>query len=982
MGACYYGKYLRFSSQATCLGCRIMLKEIASFLQSMRCRHETVNKKLSELRGKLVEKIEGGSELPDPSLLGMIGELYALRWSLIRDTIDDYMRSPYQETGVISSNATNVAAQLNDHWVMLAQRLASEKCVASWHQLLMPTLRQDVSSEMKRSPLNHCILSDNNDYLISLRVSLDSHEKRKPIHQSFLNCSQRQLEWFTPRETYRIRYASSEYSGYWRHSIVRKPYPFLVAYYQLVQSYYQGLDSPDGLVQFKKAIDDFVATIKEDTGIDLREFWDVAHGWELWPDKLVSWSKATNLMALSNELTNWACMLAKRNPAWIIKHPLLSQTYSQLGFGAGITLINLQKWLFLLTPTHPKTVMLLDALKTLVAARIQKERLVIDEEVLKQLAIIYATHWSFIENTKDDYTRDSSHTDAVGFVGLLDWPNTRNSWLVLAQILSGAGLITEHYFSFLIPSLTNHIEPISQRPFEDFYLCDCALTDDGRSLIVLPALGESHKQTGRMVIYCDRGARPPTPTEVERIGQVSEKYADLCATARQEIAKPDPSISRKTIDALYKLVNGCFYPHGIYAGREYDPKQLRVAEEAFLVFQQFCETLPRSERDALEAQRLCVDGRHKTVFEVFRDIERHACIALCGKFILQLVLDYSPWRKFRQDIEAMDSMAQMRLSSKRKIYKEHAGLSLAEVRSRLEQCLVYLLVHPFRTMPLTGHWISWGAFLNKVTRTAQCMYQEITRVSDDTRQLHSLYCCLMDWAIAANNDQRPMVQWSRYPDTKDWLSSLVNQSFFTTQPPSVSVPVLFLALCRLNRDTLAWKGLLHSYLETLTSLMVTLYTASQTRREVILTARIEFAKFFTSLLPRQQQQIRAVLSEVQSLPLEQKNQLIKTQLLECLARKMMTPAPAVATNNTRIMAVSHVVSEETIRGIIPSITESMTVRDCIESLRINLGRNLTVQAMIQRNWQRVFARSLSTPMGLLPEADGVLETGGTLLGAP
>jgi hypothetical protein len=152
--------------------------------------------KLNELSNKIkrnsVSIVEAVLELK---------QIYVLRWSEVKGTILDYTRK--QDCG-------------NLWWIRTAQIICGAKLLKNenYYDFLIPTLvhMKDIFTlyPLVNYPLNHCVLSDDEKYLIIL----DNSEKHYNQTKLFYNCSVNPPVPFTPKEEARLAFAHQHFHQY------------------------------------------------------------------------------------------------------------------------------------------------------------------------------------------------------------------------------------------------------------------------------------------------------------------------------------------------------------------------------------------------------------------------------------------------------------------------------------------------------------------------------------------------------------------------------------------------------------------------------------------------------------------------------------------------------------------------------------------------------------------------------------------------
>ena len=287
----------------------------------------------------------------------------------------------------------------------------------------------------------------------------------------------------------------------------------------------------------------------------------------------------------------------------------------------------------------------------------------IDDEVVSLLASVYEKYGSHIKYKLKE----------------------EGPWIRLAQILSGAKLIPPNYYSFLIPSIKMNDED-SINYFSVTYksLSEYILSDDETMLIDVGNCVRKLKVSG---IFSNCYPNPPLPfTEREKERICFSNYERYRALA--DDAEDKATISRATVMAVFLLIEGSLNAIGLMLGKEYTPDQLCEAGKAYHNFYNFLKQLDPDEKKRLFEQRIFFNARNYSFQHQLNDAEKYECVATCGQYFAQMVMDYDPTLRFKADLEQKAGINMMRQNSRKKIY--HQGDS-KDAKLRIQLIAVILM---------------------------------------------------------------------------------------------------------------------------------------------------------------------------------------------------------------------------------------------------------------------------------------------------
>jgi hypothetical protein len=264
--------------------------------------------------------------------------------------------------------------------------------------------------------------------------------------------------------------------------------------------------------------------------------------------------------------------------------------------------------------------------------------------------------------------------------------NTNSNWILLAQKLSGAGLIARNYYLFLMPTLKSDVDIVSRESTVKLSLDNCILDENGQELIYLPHCVLHLKYHGTFYVN-GSPPRPFTQLEQQRLSfnPTFSKYR------KAFIQEKVPPLSLETVLAIWALVNKALYPDGLLFFHNYSSEQLSQAEHAFEhFFISFYEKMNPEDRKNLDEHIIIFNGRKKTFSSILNEIQTDKCVAISSQWLAQLVIDYAPWISFNDKIEKKASINEMRVASQKRSIRNDNFL----IR-QLQMVYISLLTHQF-----------------------------------------------------------------------------------------------------------------------------------------------------------------------------------------------------------------------------------------------------------------------------------------------
>lgn len=228
-------------------------------------------------------------------------------------------------------------------------------------------------------------------------------------------------------------------------------------------------------------------------------------------------------------------------------------------------------------------------------------------------------------------------------------------WIDVIAALSGARLIPSNYYVWLG---MNEFDTVKLVPTIDYPLSHYIASEDGFVLLDnIKDYYQYQKQKDESCIesswlYDCSQLNPKPLTGDERCQLLSShkkfhKYFYLTNPFQSD----DEAICLATLDALIRLVNSSLYIIGTRFTGQYSKQQNTEAEDAYRLFSEFYHAMDVDERTRLNNQIIFFEGQYKSFKKVLSEVYDYKCIANSGQFILKLIVDYLPDKKFDDHIE-------------------------------------------------------------------------------------------------------------------------------------------------------------------------------------------------------------------------------------------------------------------------------------------------------------------------------------------
>lgn len=163
-------------------------------------------------------------------------------------------------------------------------------------------------------------------------------------------------------------------------------------------------------------------------------------------------------------LVDW---ITEKNPSLVSKLKEFDDIYKSKGIGPYFTIKELGQYVTKLDDCRTQR----GARQLALLVQRTKVKSEIDKEVVALLRDVYKERWLKIMGGSKDYTRLQGGVNSI--------------WIILAQMLAGAGIIPENYYHFLMPTLTHDRDPVQLEALIKFPLSHFILSEDARQLILL-----------------------------------------------------------------------------------------------------------------------------------------------------------------------------------------------------------------------------------------------------------------------------------------------------------------------------------------------------------------------------------------------------------------------------------------------------------------------------------------------------------------
>lgn len=829
----------------------------------------------------LSERIHSCSDkaILDEKMRDFIINLFRQRWEKIADTSADYTINP---------------RGINLHWIALAKQLAQGIVAQSYLQILIPAVRNKIDHNLL-TPLSDCdelgafYLGEDGKTLYRVRGIFELTKRRVfhkgkkiQVHPFSTYSKSTASRALSLRELLRIRAkcgadlsfidSGKRYDGFWSYlkkEVIpdlpyfgSKPRYLLPSLLQWIEFYLEG-NHADFRANFFIWMHELQRCKMSDINHLYGQVIQVGDDRYYLLDILLDClQEAPSLDVKLRGVAKWLCLY---DASFTSSSEPLQDVYKSLSSGAHFGIADLKKLLQKITSKTSEV-----RTETQALLKMLKSKPEFSAAVVKRLKKLYQQRWDAVKGTDKDYTQ------------LQDGENS--AWILLAQKLSGAGLIEMNYYRFLMPTLTEDLDPVSTEKITSFPLSHCILSEDGRALIPLEH-SVRHYQSKRTFYNCT--SYPPKPfTEIEcaRIKKAHLRFHKYLRMMEESSPRHDPPLELDTILALKQLLDGSLYPNGLWIGFEYTESEMTRAEQAYQVFFKFLADLPEEEQRNLNAQKIIYGGQIKYFSEVMENIVRGECIATQGRYLAQLLMDYAPYLRFSDEVEEKYEIDLARAHANKKMCVGSKDPD-SVISKRIESLFVSLMSSQFGYL-LDGKKVAVSLLQNVIPKELEPILHSMVPMLEagDKKQAYEVYAKIMDVAI------RPPLadaSWTTYlirsTATKAWLMSVVDKSLFAEAPECLSPELIIRALLPLAYRNTPVRKQVELFMDSL--LKTRLQPISPWMQSLCI--NVEYRKFLNSLTASQQNQIQILIAhEKTNAPLSdvQMNQHCIRLLVHRLAR--------------------------------------------------------------------------------------------------
>lgn len=491
------------------------------------------------------------------------------------------------------------------------------------------------------------------------------------------------------------------------------------------------------------------------------------------------------VLDLKDEMIGLSLLLLKNDASQLSQNKLMQAYYSQLGVGNGMCFDILNQLIDHLKEDASMTI----ALQLSELAEMTQNETMEMIPLLEKIVGLFTSRWNDVKGTSSDYTRTPLDSE----------PNPNTWWIRTAQILIGAQLFNCNYIQLLMPTLAQDSH-IFLGPYIDYPLSTYILNDEGTRLISLIASAKNCNQT-KLFLNCSvEPFTNFTPSELERIAYADLRYQDYVS---QYIQYEPKFILRSTVNRIFELVNGSLDMYGLEDRSSSDA--ISKAEGEWDRFNTFLERLPENEQENLLDQRtlLQVGSNHinfsvREILDNLRSVNKAGCVAVCGKYLAKLVMDYAPWLRFNNAIESSFLIAtdHMRSQSAQKVFSDYDILTEDEASRRLNILMVSLLTHSFNSYDEKMLFLDLTNRGNKIVKPIfDKLLLCIKEKSPLPMSIRHTYVSIMEGIVEPLLKISPNVTCSG--ETKAWLTQINEPDYFSTVQHYSNPERLFLALCPL-----------------------------------------------------------------------------------------------------------------------------------------------------------------------------------------
>ncbi|MFY7698621.1 MAG: hypothetical protein ACOVQX_07450 [Legionella sp.] len=407
----------------------------------------------------------------------------------------------------------------------------------------------------------------------------------------------------------------------------------------------------------------------------------------------------------------------------------------------------------------------------------------IDQDIVSELALLYKQRWLTVIDTQFDYTR--YNTRSIHY-------SLNRSWIVLAQLMCGAGLIPDNYYRFLMPTLLPDFDKeLTYREYLINYPLDHFIVSESNQSLICLLVSERYYYIDNnhlFLNYYPGGgicSQEFSPIEVRRLEFANERFKRFVIAMKE----PEPSLKLSTLMAIKELVNAdVHFEKPPPAREEYKEVQefldyaILEASQAYEKFCSFVNKLPPDEKENLYKQRISGLLYHRVlsvsgILTRFTDEGFESCFKINTRYFRKLFIDYLPYYADQIRFDLIDEGMVFR--SSKKVVSDYK-FEYQETIRRLEVLLFSIMTHKFEYFSeYFAYPVAYLEFRNFVAKEAAVIHEIISPlfIKNDFQKAGFVYGQLMLSIIKPSLES---FTWGRYESTTLWLTTISNNKIFTT----------------------------------------------------------------------------------------------------------------------------------------------------------------------------------------------------------
>lgn len=218
-----------------------------------------------------------------------------------------------------------------------------------------------------------------------------------------------------------------------------------------------------------------------------------------------------NAENIKSEMGLFALFLSSYNPSCIVSCEALKPVYAVKFVGPGFDLSNFRENVISLL-FNKASIEINNRLRAFVTHIKDKSSLSVED--VDDLKAIFALRWDEVAEGPIDYTKNQK--------------DVNGDWIMVAQLLSGAGFFPKNYYNVLMPTLRHTHDIVTSDPLIKYPLSHYVLSADKLRLILLDQCVQHYKlQKIEPRSFYNCSVYPPVkfkPVEVKRISFAAERF--------------------------------------------------------------------------------------------------------------------------------------------------------------------------------------------------------------------------------------------------------------------------------------------------------------------------------------------------------------------------------------------------------------------------------------------------------------------------